>query len=361
MRICCISNMYPSAGEPDYGAFVADMCEALEHRGHRVAIAAIASRATGRVRTPTKYARLLLDAVRAARGADVVYAHYLFPTGSIAAIAAAIARVPWVVTAHGGDVANLANPGVRRATRLSIARADTVIAVSRDLVDRMRTAGLTPARIAVVNMGVDVERFVPADRAAARSRLGLPVGPPLLLAVGGITDRKQPLELVRAAARLLDHHPDLHLAFVGDGPLADRIAPLAAELGIPAERIHRPGVVPHAAVADWMAAGDVLSMVSRNEPLGVVALEALASGRPVVATSVGGAAEVVPDRGPGRIVAPGDTAAHAAALGELLENPPPVDTARAVAVTHALAHQAARVEETLQAAVDRRAAGRVRH
>ena len=56
-----------------------------------------------------------------------------------------------------------------------------------------------------------------------------------LLAVGGITDRKQPLELVRAAARLLDHHPDLHLAFVGDGPLADRIAPLAAELGIHTE------------------------------------------------------------------------------------------------------------------------------
>ena len=103
------------------------------------------------------------------------------------------------------------------------------------------------------------------------------------------------------------------------------------------------------------------SINSQSKPAPAAISAALASGRPVVATSVGGAAEVVPDHGPGRIVAPGDTAAHAAALGELLEHPPSVDTARAVAATHALAHQAARVEETLQAAVDRRGAGRVRH
>lgn len=114
-----------------------------------------------------------------------------------------------------------------------------------------------------------------------------------------------------------------------------------------ARRVIRPGAIPHEQVGTWIAACDVLSMVSRVEPLGVVALEALASGRPVVATARGGAHEVVPVRGPGRVVEPGDPGVLADALASILADPPDPIDCRAAAAPHRLARQAERVEAML--------------
>src|SRR5487761_1963911 len=116
MRILCLTNMYPGPNDPDYGSFVRDMCDALEDRGHEVRRAAIDSRARGPLRTTGKYARLGRQAAANARWSEEIYAHYLFPTGAIAAAAGRIARRPWVLTAHGGDVANLARTSMRAAT-----------------------------------------------------------------------------------------------------------------------------------------------------------------------------------------------------------------------------------------------------
>ena len=135
---------------------------------------------------------------------------------------------------------------------------------------------------------------------------------------------------------------------MGYGPLAAAIEQGAGRLGL-TDTVAQ-GAVPHDEVADWMAAADVLAMVSRVEPLGQVALEALAVGRPVVATAVGGAREVVPDRGPGRIVDPLDPASIAAALEDVLARPPAIAECRAAAGPYALSHQAARVEGVLAAA-----------
>ncbi len=108
-----------------------------------------------------------------------------------------------------------------------------------------------------------------------------------MLAVGGLTARKDPLTLLQAFARVRAERPDARLALVGDGPLAGAVRAGAARLGL-ADALTMPGALPHEAVPAWFAACDLLSVVSRVEPLGQVALEALASGRPVVATAVGG-------------------------------------------------------------------------
>lgn len=350
MRIVCLSNMYPSPGAPDYGAFVRDMCDALEARGHEVDRVAIVTRSAGALRTPAKYGGLLARAVRAVRGADVVYAHYLFPTGAIAAACNRVTGVPWVVTAHGGDVANLARSPVRRATAAALGSCSGVIAVSRYLVERMREAGLHPPDLHVVNMGVDMDRFVPGDRAEARRRLGIPPDGPVVVAVGGLTDRKDPLTLLQAVARLRAGHPTARVAFVGDGPLAGAVRLGARHLGIPDGSLLMPGALPHERVPDWIAASDVLSMVSRVEPLGVAALEALAGGRPVVTTAVGGAAEVVPARGAGAVIAPGNPVALAEALAAKLADPPSPAACRAAASGHALDRQAGRVAHILAGA-----------
>ncbi|HSJ73715.1 MAG TPA: glycosyltransferase, partial [Miltoncostaeaceae bacterium] len=139
---------------------------------------------------------------------------------------------------------------------------------------------------------------------------------------------------------------------VGDGPLAGAADAGARRLGV-AEAVLRPGAVPHAQVADWVTAADVLALVSRVEPLGIAALEALAAGRPVVATRVGGAREVVPDPAAGRIVDPADPVAIAAALLAVLDDPPPAEACRRAAEPHSLARQSERVAAILRDAASR--------
>ena len=321
-RVMCLSNMWPGADDPDYGSFVADMCDALRARGLPVESVVI-DRRGGPVRTLAKYAGLTARAARAARRADVIYAHYLFPTGAVAMAAAAGARgIPYVLTAHGQDVRNLERPALRRATAPALSRAAGLIAVSHHLAGALGAAGLSLPPVHVIDMGVDMERFAPGDRAEARARLGLAPDGPVVLAVGGLTERKNPLGLLQAFARVCDGAARMRgWRWWGDGPLAPAVDAGVGRLGLDGAVI-RPGAVAHREVADWIAACDLLAIVSRVEPLGVAALEALAGGRPVVATRIGGVGEVVPDPEAGRLVDPLDPAAIASAILAVLDDPP---------------------------------------
>lgn len=349
LRILCLSNMYPGPGDPDYGAFVESMCDAIERAGHHVERVVIDTRAHGALRTPAKYTRLAAHAAARTRRADVIYAHYLFPTGAIAAASGRLLSRPWVITAHGRDVRNLENPRLRALTARAVQGAAAIIAVSEYLAGELRASGLPLPPLHVANMGVDLERFRPSDRGVARARLGLGPGP-LVLAVGGLTERKNPLRLLQAFHRLRITHPDAMLAFVGDGPLAGAIRAGATRYGI-ADGLLLPGALPNPLVADWMSASDVLALPSLVEPLGIVALEALASGRPVVATRVGGAAEVL---GIGGVtVDPLDPDAIAHGLARLLDAPPSSAMCRAAAEAHGIDRQAARIASVLRAAVMR--------
>jgi glycosyltransferase involved in cell wall biosynthesis len=179
--------------------------------------------------------------------------------------------------------------------------------------------------------------------------LGMAPDGPLVLAVGGLTPRKDPLSLIQAIARLRATHPSARLALVGDGPLAAAVDAGARRLGITAAVV-RTGAIGHEQIPDWMAACDVLSLVSTVEPLGIVALEALASGRPVVTTSVGGAAEVVPHGRAGMVVDPGRPGKTAAALAQMIDHPPDPDVCRAAAELHSLTRQAEQVRRILETA-----------
>ena len=238
---------------------------------------------------------------------------------------------------------------MRRATAGPLRRAASVIAVSHHLAEELRASGLEIPPLNVVDMGVDLDRIAPRDRAAARARLGLAPAGPLVLAVGGLTDRKNPLGLLQAFARVRAERPDARLAFVGDGPLARAVDAGVRRLGLEAA-VLRPGALPHAAVADWVTASDALAIVSRVEPLGVAALEALAAGRPVIATRVGGTREVVPDPDVGRVVDPADPWAIATAILDVLADPPGAEACRRAAEPHGIDVQAAKVEAILRGA-----------
>ena len=323
MRILLVSQMYPSAAEPDLGVFVADLERELVSLGHEVERAVLDTRSGG----PLRHLRLAARTARTARRSrpDVVYAHFLVPTGLWGAL---LGRAPLVVTAHGQDVANIGRiPGVRAATRLVVRRASAVIAVS-DYLRQLLEERVPEARgkTEVIDCGVDLERFRPLARDAGER--------PAFVCVGALSERKNVLRLARAFERLGEGS----LTFVGDGPLRSELE------GRPGIRV--VGSVEHDRIPSYLAAADVLCQPSLVEPFGQAALEGLASARTVVATRVGGPPEFVPE-GAGVLVDPEDEDALVAALRAAAALPTPNPAARAAAESHGLSSQARRVEAVL--------------
>jgi glycosyltransferase involved in cell wall biosynthesis len=327
--------MYPSAAAPDFGVFVQGLERELAARGHELARVVIDRRGGGKLR----HLRLAARAVRAARrfGPDVVYAHFLFPTGLAALFAARAAGAPLVVTAHGQDVANLTRyPFVRPPTRRVVKGAAAVIAVSDWLRRELeRSVPEAAAKAEVIDCGVDLERFRPLERTGGAR--------PAFLCVGSLIERKNVIRLADAFARTGEGT----LTFVGDGPLRPQLEGRAG--------VSVTGYVAHDEVPRYLEGADVLCQPSLVEPFGQAALEALACARSVVATTIGGPPEFVPE-GAGVLVDPRDVDALAEALRAAASLPVPNPVARAAAASHDVRAQAARVETVLERAVrDRRA------
>jgi glycosyltransferase involved in cell wall biosynthesis len=329
MRILLVSQMYPGPDDPDLGSFVALGERALRERGHDVELAVLDRRAGGKAR----YLELRKRVRRAARP-DVVWAHFLVPAGLFASEVDA----PLVVTAHGRDVRNIGSiPGIAALTRRVVRRASAVVAVSeylrRELEERLPEAR---GKTEVIDSGVDLERFRAVEPAAQLES-------PAFLHVGSLTERKNVVRLADAFAQLGRGS----LTFVGDGPLRGALEKRTG--------VRLVGRVAHDEVPGWLSAADVVCGPALVEPFGQALLEAMACGRSVVATRVGGPPEFVSDDA-GVLVDPLDTAGLVRALETAAALPAPNEAARAAAAAHDVRHQAERVEEILQRAVrDRRA------
>jgi glycosyltransferase involved in cell wall biosynthesis len=322
MRILLVSQMYPGPAHPDLGVFIAGLERALAERGHDVERAVLDTRSGGKLR----YLTLARRALAAARP-DVVYAHFLVPAGLIGTLTQ---RAPVVLTAHGRDVRNVGSiAGVRVLTRFAVARASAVIAVS-DYLRRELEAKVPEARgkTEVVDSGVDLERFRVAPA---------PDGDAALLFLGALTERKNVVRLADAFASL-GHGT---LTFAGEGPLR---AQLDGRAGV-----RLLGAVSHDDVPALIARSHVVCQPSLIEPFGQALLEAMACGRSVIATRVGGPPEFVPPDA-GALVDPLDVAGIAAGIQEALRLPRPNDAARAAAEGHDVRRQAERVEAILERA-----------
>src|SRR5205085_69989 len=309
---------------PGLGVFVAQMERAWRERGHDVDLAVLGRRGGGKRR----YAALARR-VRAARKPDVVYAHFLVPSGLIATQVDA----PLVVTAHGRDVRNIGSiPGIAALTRRVVERAPSVIAVSgylrRELEEKLPAAR---GKTVVMDSGVDLERF---SRGVVTERR---LESPAFLCVGSLTERKNVVRLADAFARLGEGS----LTFVGDGPLRGALEGR--------ERVRVVGRVPHDEVPRHVAAADVVCAPSLLEPFGQSILEAMACGRTVVATRLGGPPEFVPPEA-GILVDPLDVDDLTRALEAAAAFPTPNAAARTAAAEHDVKLQARRVEAILERA-----------
>lgn len=258
------------------------------------------------------------------RRATMMHAHWVVPGGVIAA--SARPALPLVVSLHGSDVfvaerSLFARAGARAVFR----RAGFVTACSADLARRAVALGAAPNRIDVVPYGVDAARFKPdpSARATRRTTIGVAPETPILFAAGRLV-RKKGFEYVIDALPLLSGSP--HLVIAGSGDLALELRERAQSRGV-SPRVHFLGDVSQDEVASWLAAADVALVPSVRDDSGNVdglpnaALEALASGTPVVATAAGGLGSVIDDGRTGLAVPERDAHALADAVRRLLEDP----------------------------------------
>lgn len=192
---------------------------------------------------------------------------------------------------------------------------DAVIAISQAVARALEAGGVDPGRIRVVPSGVDPATLVAAPGAAAacREAWGIAPGTIVILLLGALEERKGHRILLEAAHHLPE---DVRFVFCGSGSLEHALRAEAAQLK---DRIVFAGF--RSDVGACLAAADVVVLPSRHEGLGVAALEAMAVGRPVVASRVGGLGEVVVDGTTGRLVPPGDPCALADALRPLVASP----------------------------------------
>lgn len=260
-----------------------------------------------------------LAALRRSFPFDAILAAWAYPDTAAAAAFARRFSVPLVTTVLGSDITALSeDPALRPQIVAALRPCARVVAVSADLGERVAALGIPRDRIVVVRNAVDGERFTIRDREHARVRLGLPIGAPLILYAGYLVPEKGVDILVDAMAVL--PRRDVHLVMLGDGPLRRSLRSRVRSRGL-ADRVHLRGAVPPEAVPEFMAACDLLCLPSRREGCPNVVLEALASGRPVVASRVGGVPELVRDDESGVLVAPDDPAALAAGLARALARP----------------------------------------
>jgi teichuronic acid biosynthesis glycosyltransferase TuaC len=263
----------------------------------------------------TMAANALLPYVRAFRP-DLIFSIFLYPDSYAALQIAKKLHVPLVAMGIGSDIHSIGDRLSAMYTRKVLRQADFLVTVSEDLRQKALSMGAKPETSRSVVNGCDLSIFHVRDRAEARRQLSLDAGAEIVLYIGRMDLRKGLRELVEASAKLRSAHPNLHVYMVGEGPDRPQITQAIESAGATGY-IHTLPPCPPDDVAVWMAASDLVTLPSYMEGCPNVVLEALACGRPVVATRVGGIPEIMSDAC-GRLVPPRDATALAEALATVL-------------------------------------------
>ncbi len=275
----------------------------------------------GRPLSGPLYTASILPYVLPLRGqVDAVLGSFAYPDGFAAVAIGKLLGVPSVIECLGSDVNVLgADPLLQPALRWSFTRAAAVIAPSQPLIDKAIGLGARRDRARVVSTGIDKTIFRVRDAKTTRKDLGFD-GDVLerrwFVFIGRLEQSKGALDLLDALHRLRpDQRDRMHVVMVGDG--VDRAACEEKAKGLP---VHFTGVVQPPDVAKWLGAADVMVLPSWAEGKPNVVLEALTSGRRVLASDVGGIPSVVDRPELGRLVPSKDPARLAEALARELEH-----------------------------------------
>ena len=262
----------------------------------------------------------------AAERFDVVHAHWAVPNGFIAAGVCKSRGIPLVVTLHGSDISvSEKKPWFARLARGSFAAANVITAPSNDLLQRARRLGAR-GELELIPWGADPDLFHPDPEAARRVRHqhGLSDEDVLVLGVGRFVRWKGFDDLISSVALATDRHPELRLVLVGDGDIRGELEARVRELGI--ERVVTfTGMAARDDVRAYLAAADIVAVPSVHadgfvDGQPTVALEAMATAKPLVVTRVGGLPDLVRPGENGLVVEERDPSALAAAIVALADD-----------------------------------------
>ncbi len=253
---------------------------------------------------------VILAAELQRRRIDHLHNHFGDSSCTVAMVASAVSGVPYSFTLHGSAIFYEAKTW-QLGTKLDRAAFTATISHFTRSQAAMFGASATMDRVHIVHCGIEPERLRPVEHQGIGNRL---------IFVGRIVEQKGLVVLFESLQQLLPKYPDLHLTVVGDGPDRRLLTDRAAAMGLEAN-VEFVGARSQGEVAELLARSDVFVIPSYAEGVPVVVMEALGSGLPVVATFVGGMAELVEDSTNGFLVRPGDPDQLAARIGDLVGDP----------------------------------------
>ncbi len=255
---------------------------------------------------------------------NVIDAHFAYPDGYAAAVLKRWLGVKATITLRGTEVPHSKTKLRRLLLIKALKEADQIFSVSNSLKQHAIRLGIPGNKIQVVGNGVDTKKFFPLDKEKVRDELGIPQDAKVLITVGGLCERKGFHRVLKVIPELLTRHDNLHYFIVGgpsaEGDWTEKLKQMVTDLKLEM-RVQFLGTLPSDQIKKPLSAADVFVLSTRNEGWANVILEAMACGLPVVATDVGGNAEVVSKETLGSIVSFDDDDALQQAISKWLESP----------------------------------------
>jgi glycosyltransferase involved in cell wall biosynthesis len=250
---------------------------------------------------------------------DAVIGSWIYPDGLVAVLLGKLKRIPAIAVALGTDVNDLVNRASQRAqVQRFLSQGAATITVSQDLANKLAAHGIAKDKLHVILNGVDSDSFKPQSKTDAKMALGFNPSEKLLLFVGSHITEKGCFELINAFNEIAQQNPDCKLAMIGGGAAAVALQDLVSKLELGSKVIF-VGKLSHDFLPRWFSAADALCLPSYREGIPNVIMEAMASGLPVVATSVGGIPEVVTNES-GILIMPRDVESLVKGLAHVLSN-----------------------------------------
>jgi glycosyltransferase involved in cell wall biosynthesis len=254
----------------------------------------------------------------------IVHTH-TYKAGVLGCWAAKMAGVPIIIhTPHGhiffGHFSPLVTGFFMMIERLTAAIVDRMVALTAgERRDYIACSVANPEKMVTIHSGVNIDRFMKlkVNIEGKKRSLGLNTEFPVVGTVGWLLPIKGPIYLLRAMAEVWQNHPDIHLVYVGKGDLEEDVKREASRTGV-SDKVKFLGWRDD--IPEIMQILDVFVLPSLNEGMGRVLLEAMASGKPIVASNVGGIPDLVKDGQNGFLVRPGDVNGLSLAIKKLIED-----------------------------------------
>jgi teichuronic acid biosynthesis glycosyltransferase TuaC len=343
MRVLTLTPFYPTASDDAEGCFIAEPLRELEQFGVNSCVVAVqplhrasdGSNATAPVASWVRYpcipggiglssagallyASLISKVRRLQRSQpiDVIHAHAALPCGHAAVLLSRELKIPCVVTVHGLDaffdnqVRGYAGQWCKRVTRFVYRSAARVICISDKVAEKVAESAAAAVNTRVIYNSVDAQMFFPPSSDSPANKI---------LSVGNLIPVKGHELLLRALAAVLPKYPDISVEIIGDGAEHHRLARLADDCMV-AGKVRFLGRQSRKQVAEAMRRCVVFALPSRYEGLGCVYLEAMSTGRPVIACRGQGIDGVIQHRSNGWLVDPDNLQELITALSALLQN-----------------------------------------